>query len=47
MERNNREQHRDVAPAAVEERESPTIVRLMEQLDRDLEETQRNASKAR
>ena len=33
-------------PRSSEERDSPTIQHLIEQLDRDLEETQRKASKA-
>jgi hypothetical protein len=36
----------DEVPARQEERDSPTIQHLIEQLDRDLKETQRKASKA-
>jgi hypothetical protein len=47
MRRNSREQHGDVRPATNEERDSPTIQHLIEQLDRDLKETEYKASKAR
>jgi hypothetical protein len=36
----------DEVPAPREERDSPAIQHLIEQLDRDLKETQRKASKA-
>jgi len=44
MRQNRSEQRRDLAPGATEQGDSPTIKYLIEQLDRDLEETQRNAS---
>jgi hypothetical protein len=47
MRRNSREQHGEVRPATTEERDSPTIQNLIEQLDRDLKETEYKASKAR
>jgi hypothetical protein len=47
MRRNSREQYGDVRPATSDERDSPTIQNLIEQLDRDLEETEYKASKAR
>jgi hypothetical protein len=47
MRRNSREQHGDVRPATIEERDSPTIQNLIEQLDRDLKETEYKASNAR
>jgi hypothetical protein len=47
MRRNSREQHGDVRPATTEERDSPTIQNLIEQLDRDLKETEYKASNAR
>jgi hypothetical protein len=47
MRRNSREHDGDVRPATTEERDSPTIQNLIEQLDRDLEETEYKASKAR
>jgi hypothetical protein len=36
----------DMIPARSEKRDSPTIQHLIEQLDRDLEETLRKTSKA-
>ena len=36
----------DEVPARREDRDSPTIQHLIEQLERDLKETQRKASKA-
>jgi hypothetical protein len=47
MRQNRSEQRRDVAPGAIEQGDSPTITNLIEQLNRDQEETQRNASEAR
>ena len=47
MRRTSREPHGDVDPATSDERDSPTIQNLIEQLDRDLEETEYKASKAR
>ena len=47
MRRNNGNQDSDVRPAARDERDSPTIQNLIEQLDRDLEETEYKASTAR
>ena len=47
MVRDSGEQSRDLAAAAVEERDSQKITDLIEQLDRDLEETRRNAGKQR
>ena len=47
MRRNTRDPHGDVRPATTEERDSPTIQNLIEQLDRDLKETEYKASKAR
>jgi len=44
MRQNRSEQRRDVAPGVSEQGDSPTIRNLIEQLDRDQEETQRNAS---
>ena len=41
-----KEQYSDGVPAGSEEGNSPTIERLIEQLDRDLEETQHKAFKA-
>jgi hypothetical protein len=38
--------HNDAVPTRNEECDSPAIQHLIEQLDRDLEETQRKASKA-
>jgi hypothetical protein len=45
MQRNSKDQPRDTSPAVSEPRDSPTIQNLIEQLDRDLKETERNASK--
>ncbi len=47
MRRNTTDQHGDVRPAATEERDSPTIQNLIEQLDRDRKETEYKTSKAR
>jgi hypothetical protein len=47
MRQNRSEQHREVAPGATEQGDSPTITNLIEQLNRDQEETQRNASEVR
>jgi hypothetical protein len=47
MRREKSKQCNDLTPSAIEERDSPTIKDLIEKLDRDMEETQRNASKAR
>lgn len=41
-----KEQRSDRVPRSSEERDSRAIQHLIEQLDRDLEETQRNASNA-
>ena len=46
MRQHKKDQYSDVVPARSEERDSPTIQHLIEQLDRDLEEIQRTASKA-
>ena len=46
MRQHEKDQHNDVVPARREQQDSPTIQHLIEQLDRDLEETQRKASKA-
>jgi hypothetical protein len=46
MRRYSREEYKDVIPAAREQNDPPAIQNLIEQLNRDLEETQRNASKA-
>jgi hypothetical protein len=47
MRPNRSEQRRDVAPGAMEQGDSPTITNLIEQLNRDQEETQQNASEVR
>ena len=47
MRRNSRDHDSDVPPATIEQRDSPTIQNLIEQLDRDREETEYKASKAR
>lgn len=47
MRQNRGEQRRDVAPGAIEQGDSPTITNLIEQLNRDQEETQQNASEVR
>jgi hypothetical protein len=47
MRQNRSEQRRDVAPGAIEQGDSPTIRDLIEHLNRDQEETQRNASETR
>ena len=47
MARDSGEQRIDLAAAAVEERDSQRITDLIEQLDRDLEETRKNAGKQR
>ena len=47
MSQNRSEKRRDVAPAAIEQGDSPTITNLIEQLNRDQEETQQNASEVR
>jgi hypothetical protein len=47
MRQDRSEKRRDVAPGAIEQGDSPTITNLIEQLDRDLEETQQNASEVR
>jgi hypothetical protein len=45
MERNKRQKYgNDTAPGANDQRDSPTIRNLIQQLNRDLEETIRNAS---
>lgn len=44
MPRNPGEQWKDFARAAVNERDSKQITDLIEQLDRDLEETQKSAA---
>lgn len=46
MRQHKKEHYRDGVPAGSEEGDSPTIERLIEQLDRDLKESQHNASKA-
>ena len=46
MQQHKKDQHDDVFPATGMKPDSPTIQHLIEQLDRDLEETQRKASKA-
>jgi hypothetical protein len=46
MRQHIKEQRGDRVPRSSEEPDSPAIQHLIEQLDRDLEETQRNASKA-
>ncbi len=45
MRQHVKDQHREGVPSR-KEQDSPTIQHLIEQLDRDLEETQRKASKA-
>jgi hypothetical protein len=47
MRQNRSEKRRDVAPGAIEQGDSPTITNLIEQLNRDQEETQQNASEVR
>jgi hypothetical protein len=47
MRSNSTEQCGDLATAEKEERDSRQINALIEQLNRDLEETQKNASKRR
>lgn len=47
MGRNPSEQGGDLAAAEDAERDSPKINALIEQLNRDLEETQKNASRRR
>ena len=46
MRQHKEDEYRDTVPAQSEIGDSPTIQHLIEQLDRDLEETQRKASKA-
>jgi hypothetical protein len=46
MRRNTSKDQPREAPPVIEYRDSPTIQNLIEQLDRDLAETQRKASKA-
>ena len=41
-----KQQHRDIVLPGTEKPDSPTIKNLIEQLDRDLEETEGKASKA-
>ena len=41
-----KDQHSEMVPGHSEDYDSPTIQHLIEQLDRDLEETRRNESKA-
>jgi hypothetical protein len=47
MRQNRSEQSENSALAAMQERDSPAIQNLIEQLERDLKETQRNASKGK
>jgi len=47
MPRNPGEQWKEFAQAAANERDSKQIADLIEQLDRDLEETQKNAREER
>lgn len=46
MRQHKKKHSSDGVPAGSEEGDSPTIRQLIEQLDRDLEETQHKASKA-
>ena len=46
MRQHTKDPHGDLVPTRGEERDSPAIQNLIEQLDRDLEETRRQASKA-
>jgi len=47
MVRNSAEQYRDLSRVTVEKRDSQQITDLIEQIERDLKETRKNAAKER
>ena len=47
MPRNSEEQYRDVSGTLLQKRDSQQITELIEQLERDMKETRKNAGKER
>ena len=46
MRRSSKNQHKGLTEPGIDQVDSPTIQHLIEQLDRDLKESERNATKA-